>query len=87
MPNRAVADLSVNTRMAAIARSLIEQIERLTWLARHTSRWEGVARACAEHEAIIDAVQARDSVRASRLCYEHAHGARQRVSTALQLSV
>jgi GntR family transcriptional regulator, rspAB operon transcriptional repressor len=80
-----IADLSGNMRMAAVSRDLIEQFERLVRVALRTFKEDAVRRACAEHEAIIDALQAHDAECASRLCYEHTAGAHERVSTSLRL--
>jgi GntR family transcriptional regulator, rspAB operon transcriptional repressor len=81
----AIADLSGNSRMAAVCRDLIEQFERLVRVALRTFRHEAVSRVCAEHEAIIDALQTHDAESASRLSHEHAEGAHERVATALRL--
>jgi DNA-binding GntR family transcriptional regulator len=81
----AIADLSGNGRMAAVCRDLIEQFERLVRVALRTFKHEAVLRVCAEHEAIIDALQARDAERASKLSHEHAEGAHERVAAALRL--
>jgi GntR family transcriptional regulator, rspAB operon transcriptional repressor len=80
----AVVELSGNMRMAGLVRTLISQIERVTWVALRDFRQEGVADVCAEHEAIIDALQAHDPERASRLCYEHGQGIHQLIVATLR---
>jgi DNA-binding GntR family transcriptional regulator len=83
--HRAIADLSGNIRMAAVAVDLEEQFERLVRVSLRAFRNEQVFEASAEHEAIIDALQAHDGARASRLSYEHAASAQARIATALRL--
>jgi DNA-binding GntR family transcriptional regulator len=81
----AIADLSGNRRLAAAALSIVEQFERLVLLCRPASDLESTRRMCGEHDAIIDALQARDADRASRLSYQHAESAQERLATALRL--
>ncbi len=85
--HHALADLSGNQRMGEIARGLMGEFERLAQVARRTYSQEAVRRECVEHEAIIDALQAHDADRASRLCHEHVDGAHKRLSTPLRLAV
>jgi GntR family transcriptional regulator, rspAB operon transcriptional repressor len=80
----AVADLSNNKRMAAVALDLIQQFKRVVRVVVSTFNPEAVRRDCAEHEAIIDAIQAHDADRAFRLAHEHAKAARERLTTALR---
>jgi DNA-binding GntR family transcriptional regulator len=82
-----LADLSGNQRIAEIARSLMGEFERLAQVARRTCSQEAVRRECVEHEAIIDALQAHDADRASRLCHEHVDGAHKRLAMRLRLAV
>jgi DNA-binding GntR family transcriptional regulator len=81
--HRAVAELSGNSRTAAIAWDLIQQFERIERIAQEPDR-EVDRRACAEHEAIIDSIQAHDPDRALRLAREHVKIARVHIITKLQ---
>lgn len=85
--HRAVADLSGNIRMAAVAVDLADQFERLVRVSLRASKHEQVSDVSAEHEAIIDALQVHDADRASRLSYEHAANAQSRLVTGLGLAV
>lgn len=85
--HHALADLSGNQRMAEIARALMGEFERLAQVALGACSQEAVRRECVEHEAIIDALQAHDADRASRICHEHVDGAHKRVATPLRLAV
>jgi DNA-binding GntR family transcriptional regulator len=69
--HRAVAGLSSNKRMATVSIDLTEQFERLVRADLRAFTPESVHRMCAEHDAIIDALQAHDADRAFRLAYEH----------------
>jgi DNA-binding GntR family transcriptional regulator len=82
--HRAIVDLSGNTRMVKVARDLAEQFERLVRLSLRASNSEYVHDALSEHEAIIDALQAHDGERASRLASEHLARAHARILKALQ---
>jgi DNA-binding GntR family transcriptional regulator len=79
----AVADLAGNMRMAVIVRAMVEQFERLTRVAQCSLGYEEIQQSCEEHDAIIDAIQARDLDRAARLSYEHTKTAHERVASAL----
>ena len=79
-----VADLSNNKRVAAVALDLIQQFKRVVRVVVSSFNPEAVRRDCAEHEAIIDAIQAHDADRAFRLAHEHAKAARERLTTALR---
>jgi DNA-binding GntR family transcriptional regulator len=81
----AIIELSGNARMAAIALDLDEQFQRLIRLSLHDFNHEKLRHASGEHEAIIDALQARDADHASRLSYEHAARAHARILTAVRL--
>ncbi|MGD0104806.1 MAG: GntR family transcriptional regulator [Rhodopila sp.] len=83
--HNAVTDLSGNKRMAAFAHNLIEQSERLVRVALDGFQREAILRNCAEHEAIIDALQAHDANGASHLSREHLEAGRERVMAALRL--
>lgn len=82
--HRAVIDLSGNARMAAIAFELDEQFQRLMRISLQGFNYDQVRHVFANHEAIIDALQAHDSDLASRLSYQHAERAHARISTALR---
>jgi DNA-binding GntR family transcriptional regulator len=73
--------------MAEIARGLMGEFERLAQVARRTCCQEAVRRERVEHEAIIDALQAHDADRASRLCHEHVDGAHKHLATPLRLAL
>jgi DNA-binding GntR family transcriptional regulator len=83
--HNAVAELSGNRRLAAAASNIVEQFERLVLVGQATSDLEAAHRMCDEHDAIIDALQARDADRASRLSYEHAERTHERLATAIGL--
>jgi DNA-binding GntR family transcriptional regulator len=82
--HRAVAGLSGNLRMAAVALHLTEQLERLVQVSVRVFNHEQVRDSCLQHDAIIDAIQVHDAEGAGRLSYEHAAGAHARVALALQ---
>jgi DNA-binding GntR family transcriptional regulator len=82
--HRAVADLSGNARLAAVAFDLAEQFQRLTRVILHVFNHEQARNEATEHDAIIDAIQAHDPESASRLSYEHAIGAHACVAAALR---
>lgn len=81
-----IAELSGNVRIAAVAQDLIDQFERPGRLASRTLQHEAARCFRAEHEAIINALQAHDPDRASQLSYEHVKYARERVTMALRLA-
>jgi DNA-binding GntR family transcriptional regulator len=83
--HRALADLSGNLRMATVAHDLDEQLERLVRASLRVFKNEHVREAAQEHDAIIDAVQARDSERAARLSYDHSATSHDRIVGALRL--
>jgi DNA-binding GntR family transcriptional regulator len=83
--HRAIWDLSGNARLAAVAVDVSDQLDRLVRVSLRANKHEYVRDACAEHEAIIDALQARDADLASRLSYQHAAHARGRIVAALGL--
>jgi DNA-binding GntR family transcriptional regulator len=82
----AIAERAGNMRVATLALDMIDQFERLGRLAARAFEHEVVRCLCAEHEAIINALQAHDPDRAFRLSYEHVEGARERVTTAWRLA-
>jgi DNA-binding GntR family transcriptional regulator len=79
-----VADLSGNGRMAAVARDLVEQSDRLVRVSLRAIGNPDRSRLVAEHEAIIDAIRSRDGDAASRIARQHVADARTRVLTALK---
>jgi DNA-binding GntR family transcriptional regulator len=82
--HNAIAKLSGNARMAAVAFDLSEQFDRLVRVSVRISRYEQIHLACAEHEAIIDALQSRDAELASRLSHRHSTRAQSLVAAALR---
>lgn len=80
----AVAELSGNLRMAGVARELVDQSDRLVRVSLHTSEERDRDRLVAEHEAIIDAIQAGDAGRAGRSMRKHVADAQSRVLTRLR---
>ncbi|HET6308241.1 MAG TPA: GntR family transcriptional regulator [Rhodopila sp.] len=82
--HRSLMGLSGNARMAAIAVDLDEQFQRLALLTVNAVTEENVRYACAEHDAIIEAVQAHDADRAAKLSYEHAAQAHARIWPAIR---
>ncbi len=79
----ALAGLCGNRRMAATAREIVEQSDRLTNVSLDSIVGRDPAELVAEHEAIIDAVQARDGRRAARLLHDHVARAERRIMAAL----
>jgi DNA-binding GntR family transcriptional regulator len=77
--HRAIIGLSANARMAAIAIELDEQFQRLMRFSLQSFDYGQVRRVFADHEAIIDALQAHDSDLAARLAYEHSERAHARI--------
>lgn len=80
----AIADLSGNARMAAVAQDLVDQSDRLVRVSLSSPVVSDRGRLIAEHAAIIDAIQARDPAKAESLMRSHVAEARDRVLTALQ---
>jgi DNA-binding GntR family transcriptional regulator len=83
--HRAVIDLAGNARMATIALDLDEQFQRFALLTLDAVTAENIRYASAEHEAIIDALQAHDADQTARLSYEHAARAHARISQAIRM--
>jgi DNA-binding GntR family transcriptional regulator len=81
--HRAIEELAGNARMAALARDLDEQFERLVRISLRAFKFEQVRDVCAEHNAILTALQAHDTDRAYRLAYEHAASGHARIAAAL----
>jgi GntR family transcriptional regulator, rspAB operon transcriptional repressor len=82
--HRVIAELPRNLRLVAIASDVIDQFARLDRLAVGTGRRDAAVLS-AEHEAIIDALQAHDPERASRLCHEHVEREHAFIMAALRL--
>lgn len=79
----ALIEASGNRRMAGAARELIEQSDRLTRVSVDAIRGHDPTQLVAEHGAIIDAVQARDARRTTRLLRQHIVEAERRILAAL----
>ena len=82
----ALAQASGNRRMAATARDLIEQADRLVRVSLAAIKGREPAQLIAEHAEIIDAVQRRDGRTARRLVREHVAQAQRRIIPALERS-
>jgi DNA-binding GntR family transcriptional regulator len=82
--HRTIIELSGNARMATIALDLDEQFQRLVLLTLPDFNDENLRHSAAEHDAIIDALQAHDADQAARLSYQHAARAHARISTAIR---
>jgi DNA-binding GntR family transcriptional regulator len=81
--HRAIEDLAGNPYMMVLARDLDEQFERLVRISLRAFKFEQVRDVCAEHNAILTAIQAHDADRAYRLAYEHAASGHARIAAAL----
>ena len=74
--------MSGNMRMRAVAQDMIDQFGRLVMQSLECQ----AVRCCgAEHEAIIDALQAHDADRAAGLAFKHVKRLGESVTKALQL--
>jgi GntR family transcriptional regulator, rspAB operon transcriptional repressor len=82
--HRAVAELSGNQRMAAVSQDLVQQFKRVVRMVVSHISQEAIRRDCAQHEAIIDAIQAHDADRAFRVAREHAEASREHLAEALR---
>jgi DNA-binding GntR family transcriptional regulator len=80
----AIADLSGNSRLAAVENSLVEEFDRLVQVSLQTYQNTWMPRAMADHMAIMDAIQAHDSDAAYRVTYEHIKGGHDRLIAAIQ---
>jgi DNA-binding GntR family transcriptional regulator len=82
--HRAIAAAAGNERLAKAAAEVIDQFDRLTFVGVATVSTDGdTDRLAAEHGALIDAIQARDKGRASRLITDHIKLSRKRVFDVL----
>ncbi len=79
----ALAILSGNARMAAVARDLVDQSDRLVRVSLLVLGDRQRDRLVAEHETIIDAIQAGDATRAETAARDHVADARTRVLAGL----
>jgi DNA-binding GntR family transcriptional regulator len=79
-----VAGLSGNGRMAAVARDLAQQSDRLVRVSLASIGTPDPDRLIAEHSAVIDAIQAGDAAGAGEAMRAHIAGAMDRVLTALR---
>ena len=82
-----LARCSGNARMARTTCDLIEETERLVRMSVAAVRGPNAHKFVEEHNAIITALQARDSRRAVSLLRAHVAAAVKRFSTALEWSV
>jgi DNA-binding GntR family transcriptional regulator len=80
----ALADLSGNGRMAAVARDLVDQSDRLVRVSLRTLGVTERDRLVAEHVTIIDAIQAGDGAAAAVAVHQHVAEARARVLLGLE---
>jgi DNA-binding GntR family transcriptional regulator len=76
--------MSGNARMAAVARDLVDQSDRLVRVSLRTLGEPDRNRLVAEHETIIDAIQAGDAARAEAAARQHVTDARTRVLNRLE---
>ena len=79
----AVLNLSPNRRIVEAAIDLIEQFDRLVQLSVTVFDNRNFQILLSEHQAIIDALQARDGRRAGKLLNQHVARAEKRVMRAL----
>ena len=80
----AIADLCGNARLAAVARDVIEQFDRLTYTSVSLSGPKGPSQFVDEHVAMIEAIQHRDRRHALSLAKDHVEGAKRIVLETLE---
>lgn len=80
----ALADLAPNRRLAAAARDMIEQMDRLVHVSLTMMRGRHPGKLTREHAAIIDALRRRNGRRAAGLLRAHVREAERRVAAALE---
>ena len=81
----AIADLAGNARITAVEYGLVEEFDRVVRATLRSYHNRDFPRVLAEHEAIIDAIQAHDADTAHRLARDHILVGRTRVINALRL--
>jgi GntR family transcriptional regulator, rspAB operon transcriptional repressor len=82
----AIGALSGNVRMAAVARDLVEQSDRLVRVSLRAIGERDRGRLVAEHDAIIGAIVAGDGAKAARIARQHVADARGRILMALEIA-
>ena len=82
----AVAELSGNRRIAAVEQTLVEECNRFVWAGLKLYGSISLLDLVKDHEAIIDAIQARDEDAAFRRAREHVLHGQKRVNAVLQSS-
>jgi GntR family transcriptional regulator, rspAB operon transcriptional repressor len=78
-----LADMAGNARLSAVEHSLVEEFDRLVVVGLQMFQTSGIPDVCAEHDAIIDAVQTHDSDAAYRLSRDHIARGRTRIRMAV----
>lgn len=84
--HRAVAQACGNPRMAATACELMEQADRMVLISVGSLQGHDTERLVAEHEAMIDALQARNARLAAQKTRTHIANAHKRIVAALKRS-
>jgi len=79
----AIAHASGNRRMADTMCGLIDQTERLVRVSLASIKGRDTSQLVAEHAAIIDAIQSRNSRRAARIVRNHVQSAGRRILASL----
>lgn len=83
--HRAIADLSGNARLTKMTKEVIDQFDRLTFVAVSTApSGASSQKLVKEHCDIIDAIQARDKTRAARLINSHVKKSQKRLFAVLE---
>jgi DNA-binding GntR family transcriptional regulator len=83
----AVANCSGNKRMSRTTCAIIDEMDRLVRLSVGAMRGRNPRKLVSEHNAIIDAVQARNARTASNLLRAHTASAEKRLRQALEWAV
>jgi DNA-binding GntR family transcriptional regulator len=79
-----LADICGNARLAAVEYDTVEQLHRLIRVGGNHLPTDTRPDSVREHNAILDAITARDAETASRLSYHHAERANSRIIVALR---
>lgn len=79
-------EASGSARMTDIARHLIEQMDRMTFVSIDTIQGRDTSALCQEHCRIIDALQARNGRLAAKLLRKHVNDAAKRMLKGLRRS-